>query len=108
MRWRTKAAEEMRQTVGGRGATTMPKKTTKNNNQQMCGGRCRGRVRRQRQKTTTAGKRRDAVVEAEEQLLYGVRGEKTMEDGAEVEDGRGSVGRGVHFFSFRGGVESYL
>ncbi len=58
--------------------------------------------RRQRKRTTTAGERRGAVVEAEEQLLYGSRGETApwrMEQ-RYVEDGRGGVGQGVRFFLF--------
>ncbi len=46
---------------------------------------------------TTAGERWGAVVESE-----------AMEDGAKVEDGQGGAWWGVHFFSFLGGVESYL
>jgi hypothetical protein len=45
-----------------------------------------------------AGKWRGAVVEAEERLLYGGRGDSAMEDGAEEEDRLGGTGLGVNFF----------
>jgi hypothetical protein len=73
MRWRTVAAEEMRQMekqhwcgkgqstmVGGRGATrALTATTTKHQSTN---------VQHQRWRTKTAGKRWDVVVEAEEQL----------------------------------------
>ncbi len=41
-------------------------------------------------------------------VVWQERRNSAMEDGAEVEDGWGGAGWGVHFFSFLGGVESYI
>ncbi len=64
---------------------------------------------RQRQRTTTAGKRQGVVVEAEEQLLCGSRGFMVRSWRLEIEDRwGGQAGRGVHYYFFLVGVESYL
>jgi hypothetical protein len=62
-------------TVGGGGAKMALTTTTKYKNQQMCGGRGGEDVRWQGRRTTLAGRRGGAVVEAEERLLCGGRGE---------------------------------